>query len=691
MFNLLLNDRNISREFNSVWARIDNYQIYSLIIDDCHYDTSLTTHQNGEFYASVPGYLSRYQISDAYPYDYEIDPFAPPYIFYDVQSGPYTDVATPYTQSEGGNAIPFYPGDALRTTPRCVSYQSFSPLGKINFNFEEIAKAYPAKNSKIRIWWSSIGRIEGWAADPHPSYQNLWAGFMADQRVRPALIKCVATSTRRVKWGYYRRNPNEDHPNVVASLDWHQGTIDIIKGDGYVLPIVDPVLGTLLVDEITKGELLVSPALPGNYPHIYLFTDGLPGLMVYWESLRTRLEPPANPGVSHAYASTFYVGRINHPGGDYPARGRGYNLRAADGTTAQQSTRFYPQPTSDPNEAIPSPSNIISMVSTVTPAAPVTRIIAANNDRWDHGTVTISKNIPPDDHPVFSVNEYQLFEAPKTDESTDESLGFGSLTMDSPRILEIHAALDAAKYAVNELDPDVPRVTTLGYWIEKTGNLLGHRPNALGEINHDLEKAKYARQRLTNPQWGKSQYSLNQFGKRGLVIPHLPNTYTKSGKLQKLYDVVYDIPQLIQALHDQVDIAQGVQHASQIRVKLADGSVQGFPDLLALQIETLKIASSMRDSVTRTQISSLVTGAEVRELFGAIGTPVAQKYLTFKDSVAKKSLQVPYFGHQQGKESVTGGISTLKINQAIALGVLMPKVQPTKTKLNPFNVLKKKA
>lgn len=687
MFNLLLNDQNISQEFNSVWARIDNYQIYSLIIDDCHYDTSLTTYQNGEFQASVPGYLRVLQISNSYPYEYEIDPSAPPVILGYVQSGLYSQ---PYNQQDNGNTISFYPGEALRGTPKCVTFQSFSPLGKINSNFAEIAKAYPAKSSNVRIWWSSVGKIEGWIADPHPNYQNLWFGFMGDQRVRPSMIKCVATSTRRVTWGYYRRNSYEDHPNLIASLDWHQGSINVTKGNPYLMPIVDPVLGTLLVDEITKGELLVSPALPGNYPHIYLFSDAVPVLMAYWESLRTRTEPPANPSISHVYANTFYVGKINHPGGDYPAPGRGYYLRAADDSVALQSTRFYPQPTSDPNEAITLPISVISMVSTVTPGAPVTRIIAANNNRWGHGTVTISENIPPDNHPVFSVNEYQLFEAPKTNES-NESLGFGSLTMDSPRILEIHAALDAAKYAVNELDPDVPRVTTLGYWIEKTGNLLGHRPNALGEINHDLEKAKYARQRLTNPQWGKSQYSLNQFGKRGLVIPHLPNTYTKSGKLQKLYDVVYDIPQLIQALHDQVDIAQGVQHASQIRVKLADGSVQGFPDLLALQIETLKIASSMQDSVTRTQISSLVTGAEVRELFGAIGTPVSQKYLTFKDSVAKKLLQVPYFGHQQGKESVTGGISTLKINQAIALGVLMPKVQPTKGKLNPFNVLKKKA
>jgi hypothetical protein len=127
MFDLLLNDTNISPEFNPVWARIDNYQIYSLIIDDGHYDTSLNTYQNGQFYASVPGYLSPNQISNSYPYDYEIDPYAPPYILDDAAAGPYTDVTTPYNQYDLGTLIPFYPGEELRSARQCVSYQSFSP------------------------------------------------------------------------------------------------------------------------------------------------------------------------------------------------------------------------------------------------------------------------------------------------------------------------------------------------------------------------------------------------------------------------------------------------------------------------------------------------------------------------------------------------------------------------------------
>ncbi len=657
-FTTLPTDPYASPGYDSGLAKIDNYQIYSLIIDDGHYQTSLTTYQNGEFQASVPGYLSRYQISNSYPYDYEIDPYAPPYIFDNVQSGSYTDQATPYNQSEGGNAIPFYPGDALRQAPKCVTYQSFSPLGKINFNFGEIAKAYPSKNSKIRIWWSSVGRIEGWVADPHPSYQNLWTGFMTDQRVRPSMIKCIATSTRRVKWGYYRRNSNEDHPNVIASLDWHQGTIEVTKGNGYALPLVDPVLGTLLIDGITQGELLASPVPPGNYPYIYLFANALPGLMAYWESLRTRLEPPANPNISHVYANTFYVGRINHPGGDQPANGRGYYLRDADRNVAMQSVRFYPQPTSDPSEAITLPINVIAMVSTVAPGAPVTRIIAANNNRWKHGTVTVSDNPPAADHQVFSVNEHQLFEALQTDGS------YGSLTMDSPRILEIHAALEAGKYAVNELDPNVPRVPTLGHLIARSAAILGYRPQPDGTIDQAAEKTTYQRG-LVRPdaKIPVGDYMAGRFGKRGLLMRRLPNKKTNKGWEAGGYVAIHDIPQLLTEVLDQLNEAMNLQDSTSIQIK-DGGNTYTYASQLALLVEMATTLIPQKRQLKEIWTSSLVSQQSINEVIAGIGLPTVAKSVTIGGA------KLPYWGIQPDK-SLQREIATVAYNVGLGNGQIL--------------------
>jgi hypothetical protein len=467
-----------------------------------------------------------------------------------------------------------------------------------------------------------------------PNYKNLITGYDFDERLKQNLVQVVATKTEVARIGYYKQNRLEPISGLV-SIDWMEYEYQLKKDKVTTVDLTDCVFGTLYFLAGSQLEtLMIGASTPNGYhPVSNYLPQSIAPLMAEWEALRSAALPPS--GSSPVIGGVYTIEIITYTSG-------GTELKA----------------------------------------------ITANNDWWQNnpqlqGDIGYSVS-----HPMFTVNEVRSNPwhlLPQLDGS------IGNLLMDSTRTIEIHAALDAGKYAVNELDDTKPRTTTLGYWIEKTGNLLGHRLDANGEIDYQIEKEKYSRKRLANPQWNKSQYSQNQFGTRGMVIPHLPNTYSDSGKLEKLYDVVYDIPQLLQALHDQVDIAQGIQHASQIRVKLADGSVKSFPDLLALQIENFKIASSMMESVTKTQISSLVTGAEVRELFGAIGTPVSQKFLTFKDTAAKKTFQIPYFGHQQGKESMMGGISTLKINSALQNGILLPKLQPAKSKINPFSVLKKKA
>jgi hypothetical protein len=660
-FSELFNDSKISANLDLNHAKIDNYQIYSIATFTAKESIKYTTYttNTGGFIPPVPppagifaGHGGQYlEIVDMLGFIPYVPIYSPePFIISEIDPNNPSIIKKHTFTKHYGFVLPDIDArqPALNNnnlgdweSPKCITFQSFSPVKKIEFDMVALLKSYPLKQSRYKIFHranlSGIERfIINYETQNEPWAIHLATGYNLDNRLKLNKLAGIAASDRVIEYSYYAHNPLETHPKIYASLDWYHKKINVKKGQSYEIKIDNIMLGTLELDAQTKAEVSSTPDTPGKYTKQYLFSENLPALFAYWRSLM----PPANDNLNDV--GNIQFGRYLQTGDIYIDRE--FNFIDND-----------------------------------------VRISAANNDLWDKGTVTSDYRKLLSDHPIYEVSEYSIFEEPQIDGS------YGSLTMDSPRILEIHAALDAGKYAYNELDAAAPRVTNLGYWIEKIGNLLGHRPDANGEINYETEKSKFARKRLTNPTWNKSQYSQNQFGKRGMVVPHLPNTYDRDGKLKPEYDVVYDIPQLVQALHDQQDISLGIQHGSQIRVKMGNGSVRSLPDILAMQIETFKMVDTMRENIQGIQISTLVTGAEVRGLFGAIGVPVSQKYLTLKDVIAKKVLQVPYFDHQEGKESIMGGISTLKIGQAVGLGIALPKSQPAKSKINPFNVLKKKA
>jgi hypothetical protein len=119
------------------------------------------------------------------------------------------------------------------------------------------------------------------------------------------------------------------------------------------------------------------------------------------------------------------------------------------------------------------------------------RLLSANNNIWSNNPITYTDINYDVNHPLFKVDNQRAYDwhiKPQSDGSR------GTLIMDSPRTIEIHAALEAAKYKAEVPavigtgtadNPQTPAIHTLGYSIANGGG------QKLTEIHAALEAAKY--------------------------------------------------------------------------------------------------------------------------------------------------------------------------------------------------------
>jgi hypothetical protein len=414
---------------------------------------------------------------------------------------------------------------------------------------------------------------------------------------------------------------------MLRSIDWMTYRCQLTKNTPIELPIVDCVLGTLNIDNLgVVGLLFGLSTQSGKYPTEFYFKDSLSKLFEHWIELW-------NPSQT--------------------------------------------QPTLDTAE--------IRLL----------RLMGANNNHWNNRPTTTADLNFDISHPMFVVDEVRAYNwhiAPQPDNK-----GIGTLIMDSPRTIEIHAALDAGNYSIHS-DPTKKKENNLGFLIENTARVNGIRFDENGEIDLKKEKDFYQPKTINNPTLGTpnangkyNKYGMSCFGTIGMIIPHLPTTYGKDGKQQQLFDVIHDNQQLAMAILRQLDVSLSIQHGSEIRINGLDGKVHAYPNQLAVQLECLQRLEKIKYLTEKSFLINTVTGTEVRELFSGIGIPVTQKFLPLKDpDNSRKTLSLPYFGHQKNKPSIAGMLTTTHVNLAVINGVLMPKKQPEKNNvMNPFKTFAK--
>jgi hypothetical protein len=653
-FSDLFNDPKISDNLDLDHAKIDNYQIYSIATFTAKELIKYTTYttSTGEFIPPVPPptgiftghggqYLETVNMLGFIPYVFIYSP--EPFIISEIDPNNPSIIKKHTFTKHYGFVLPDIEASqpALNNnnlgdweSPKCITFQSFSPVKKIEFDMVALLKSYPLKQSRYKIFhranMSGIERfIANYETRNEPWAIHLATGYNLDNRIKLNKLTGIATSDRVIEYSYYAHNPLETHPKVYVSLDWYHRKINVKKGRPYEIKIDNIMLGTLELDNQTKAEILSTPDTPGRYPKQYLFGENLSALFDYWRSLM----PPVNDNLNDV--GNIQFGRYLQTGGIY----------------IDEEFNFI--------------DNDV-------------RVSAANNDLWDKGAVTEDYRKPLSTHPIYeNIDEFSLFEALQLDGS------YGDLTMDSPRILEIHAALDAGKWAVNDIDSNQTRVNNLGWQINRLCEINGIRVNANGQIDLQRERNEYLPATLNNPTLASGNYGIGHWGKKGMIIPHIVRSYNKDGKEEKLYDVVHDNQQLLMAVYGQLNRALDLQNSGEIRLYGLDGKVQSYPNKLAYDLAIGHQVQAIKYSADKALNLALVTGNEVRELFSGIGIPITQKSLKLVDSSTKKSIELPYIGYQKNKPSVTNNLTTLAINIAVILGVLMPKKGTVIS--NPFN------
>jgi hypothetical protein len=447
-----------------------------------------------------------------------------------------------------------------------------------------------------------------------PSYIDLLDGYPLDPRTIPnGEIVLKPTKSTAVEISYFRKNYLEPHP-LFKSIDWVKTSIQLTQSVDYCIDLAGIVLGTLTVSSIDiLTQILSYPISANNYPRSRYLEQNLDPLFAEWDSLFNAAMSPTPNLV---------------------------------GTIVGQVDKTY--------------TGITYL-----------RKSAANNNAWNNADLSANIDINFDDtHPMFKLDNDRAYDwhiAPQTE-------GIGSLTMDSPRTIEIHAALNAGKYAVNELDSTKNRFTNLGYLVEQVAKLLGLRLNANGEVDRKLE-ATYTRKIVNNdPQYHKDAFGTNCFGQHGMLIPHLTNSNGDDS-----YDIVYDYKDFILACFEHVNRSLGVQDGTELNIPNAvTGENDYYPNQLAVKLDMLsKITEVWQNSKEAHNLTNVIA-TEQRELMSGIGMPIAYRDLYTRYGT------IAYLGHQSDKGSINTALTTIKLNLGIFIGA---QLQPPVEKKNVFQKL----
>lgn len=554
----------------------------------------------------------------------------------------------PDVRNKPSTIISSIDGKQILENTLAIAYQSYDPGGLIPLDFGQIAINYPVVASKQTRYLSrSIGSTVSLSIPLPPlqtglpNYIDLVRGFRLDPRSNnfDQNILAVANSSRTIEYGCYCRNQYESHLRLLDSLDWRAGKINVVAGQQYTLPLKNCVLGTLITDRNTRDELMIAVSPTGIYPYKYLFKDNLADLFTEWNFLFTDLLD--NQQV-YPFAST-------------------YISMSADESSNQ---------------------TILTFSKKIYEYKPIVRIMAANNDRWGHTSPVVAQNRPLINHTIFNFDHQDLFESPQPDDS------YGTYMTDSPRLLEIWRALGAGDYAtyINDIGQQMPRITNIGWMVMKLGEIMGIRRKPNGKYLSDADQTKLNRTRLNNPTWPAGDYDTKSWGNEGYALRHLPTAYVEGQRQDHQYDLVTSFPQMFEALIDQIDLGQGLQHTSEIRIKVGD-QVQSYSNLGQLTIDLATRVIELEALMQKSVVMQVETSNTVRELWPAIGLAVTTKSVIVQ--IGGKMQQIFYPGFQGGKSSIRDIISAGHVNLGILMGQIMPQ-KVRDSRFNPFNKKGKK-
>jgi hypothetical protein len=341
------------------------------------------------------------------------------------------------------------------------------------------------------------------------------------------------------------------------------------------------------------------------------------------------------------------------------------------------------------------------------------RILGANNNPWNNKPVPTNDQNFDITHPMFAIDNQRAYDWHIKPQSNGS---YGNLVMDSPRMIEIHAALNASqyllevpaivgtgtidnpqtpathkldwyiknsagekvtaiwkalggnKYGINSIDNTKDRVTNLGFLVERIAKVLGIRFDDNGKIEVEKEKATVRKVIDGTKNVDPEKVGVNGFGEGGMVVKRINNRFKQKGEIVSDQCVVLqDIPDLIQEYFEQSNLALGIQESSAIEIKQGTTSAR-FNSQLELLIELVNLMSSSNEMTRAALVSSLVTQNQTNELIAGLGLPSVTKTIPVK--IDKKVTQLPFKGIAAHR-SISQEIATCTYNVGIATGQLL--------------------
>lgn len=614
----LLTENSVSPQFDELHARVDNYQIYSILICD-YTETSITTDHS---YATAlpPGIRTRtigkrditqseYDLLPIYNGNVRLYGSVESRLIYDpdTQGFRYQNFLVETTEESFNEPTPPTPATIIDRQPVaiereesvCIAYLSFSPVEAIPYDLSKILLRYMARLFNQR---------------PRIDCYYFPTGHPRDNLQLPTNIVSVATSSRKIRWSYYRKNELETHPRIFHTLDYRSGEIDAVAGKPYLIPLINPCLGTLTVDAATKDEV-INLVQNNRYAIKFLFEENLQELCDTWDAYYPEPLPPNNLASSYTITKT----------GEIPA------LTYITTRTIAISNNY--------------------------------RLMGANNNKWNNGTANNNIRYPSDTHALFKGFDHQLFF-----ETIQPDGSYGVYMTNSPEILEIHRALNAGKYSTPDPDTNAAPVVNIATLIEKIAAVLGYRPDPNGLHSIETEKNRSRKLLAGDAQPNEQDYGGNYFGNRGMLMKRLPNTFNREGAIAPGGVVqVHDLPQMLLELIDTINLALGIQESGAIEIKDGDKTRRYANQLQLLKDIALTTSGSYQLS-HQSFIAGLVTQQQTGEIISGLGLPTVAR--SINTTTGGQLKQVPYWGIAP-ERSIQREISALGYNLAVVTGQLI--------------------
>jgi hypothetical protein len=481
-----------------------------------------------------------------------------------------------------------------------------------------------------------------------PCYFDLATGYKSDSRTIPQVIELTSATDKTIDIGYYRDNPYEQvkadatKPTTqLKSLDWNNFKLDLKANITKLLPVDGIVLGTLSIDPTVQ----ISATPSGKYPIKYLKYDliEIANLFTEWMTLYNgnAINASANSNSELKLSAAFNDYWNNKPALLDIGFDTNHSLFKVD-SARTYDYHFKPQTDGSFGDLIMDSPRIVE----------VHAALEANKYKAEIAAIIGTGTASNPQIPAIHTLAYEIVE-------------------NKTKIKQIHVALDAGKYSINDIDNTLDRVSTLGWHINRQSEILGIRVNANAEIDRKKEAAIYTRKiKNNNPVYTAQSYAKTCWGAYGRLTPHLTNSNGKDA-----YDIVYDIPQMVEACFEHVNRSIGIQHGTEIKIKNAiTGKEDYYPNQLALALDLHSKVTEIAQNSRETYNLSHTIAQTQSEIISGIGMPITQKTLYTRYG------SLFYFGHQADKGSLNTSLTTLKVNTGMLLGV---QFQPTIDRQNP--------